>query len=208
MHPSVQVLWRAYLRSIGETPTAISKTFAGWSFGDTDALADELLELVLAGVKWATPPSVWELEARGEPMPQPGDLHVITDSAGVARCIIRTTRVLIKPFNEVGSEYARSEGEGDGTLAYWRRTHGAYYERVLADTDYASRPEMPAVCEQFEVVFHGGRKPYPLPQRRRVSSCRRPIWCVWTSGASGYPLRPLYVIGPMPNRDIVQPRDA
>ena len=163
MHSSIDTLWRAYLRSMGETPATTDKTFAAWSFGDTDALADDLLGLVLDGTKRATTPSVWELEARGEPMPQPGDLHVITDSAGVARCIIRTTRVVIKPFNEVDAAYARLEGEGDRSLEYWRRTHWAYYERVLAGTDYTPRPDMPVVCEQFEVVFHGARKPYPLP---------------------------------------------
>lgn len=153
MHPSVQVLWRAYLRSIGETPTATSKTFAAWSFGDTDALADELLELVLAGAKRATTPSVWELEARGEPMPQPGDLHIITDSTGVAQCVLQTVQVTVTPFNEVDAAYARIEGEGDGSLDYWRRTHRAYYERVLADTDHTPQPDMPVVCERFEVVF-------------------------------------------------------
>jgi uncharacterized protein YhfF len=158
MHPSVQILWRAYLRSIGETPTTTNKTFAAWSFGDTDALADELLELVLAGAKQATTPSVWELEARGEPMPRPGDLHVITNSAGVAQCVLQTVEVTVKPFNRVGADYACIEGEGDGSLAYWRRMHWAYYERVLAGTGYAPQPDMPVVCERFKVVFSNEEK--------------------------------------------------
>lgn len=153
MHSSIYTLWHAYLRSIGETPGQTEKTFAAWSFGDTGALADELLALVLAGTKRATTPSVWELEARGEPMPRPGDLHVILDGGGVARCMIQTTQVEVKPFSRVGADYARLEGEGDGTLAYWRRTHWTYYERVLAGTDYAPQPDMPVVCEQFEVVL-------------------------------------------------------
>ena len=124
MHPSINALWRAYLRSIGETPATTDKTFAAWSFGDTDDLADDLLDLVLAGTKRATTPSVWELEARGEPMPRPGDLHVILDGDSVAHCMIQTTQVEVKPFSRVGADYARLEGEGDGTLArHWRRTH-------------------------------------------------------------------------------------
>lgn len=152
VHPSVHALWRAYLQSVGEAPATTDKTFAVWSFGDTDKLADELLELVLAGTKRATTPSVWELEVRGEPVPQPGNLHVITDSAGIARCVLQTVRVRIIPFNRVGADYARIEGEGDGSLAYWRRTHWSYYKRVLADTDYTPQPDMPVVCEQFEVA--------------------------------------------------------
>ena len=75
MHPSVHKLWRAYLRSIGETPGSTDKAFAAWSFGDTPALADALIALVLRGAKRATSPSVWELEAHGEPRPQLGDLR-------------------------------------------------------------------------------------------------------------------------------------
>lgn len=153
MHASVRRLWHAYLRSIGEAPGRTDATYATWSFGDTKALADELLALVLAGVKRATTPCVWELAARGEPLPQPGDLHVVTDGDGVARCVLQTVQVDVKPFRRVGADYARLEGEGDRTLAFWRRAHWAYYERVLAGTDHAPHPDMPVVCEQFAVVF-------------------------------------------------------
>ncbi len=163
MDASVHNLWRAYLRSVGETPATTDKTFAAWSFGDTPALADELAALVLRGAKRATSPSVWELEAAGEPIPKPGDLHIITGSAGVAQCIIRTTQVDTIPFNRVSARYAGIEGEGDGSLAYWRCTHWAYYERVLAGTDYTPRPDMPVVCERFEVVF---TRAHPAPAQR------------------------------------------
>jgi len=132
MHPSVNALWRAYLRSIGETPATTDKAFAAWSFGDTEKLAD--------------------------------DLHIVTDSAGVAQCVLQTVQVAVTPFNEVDAAYAHLEGEGDRSLDYWRRTHWAYYERVLADTDYAPRPDMPVVCERFEVVFT--REQLPSEQHR------------------------------------------
>lgn len=153
MHPSVHRLWRTYLASLGETPEATHRTFDAWHFGDTPALADELAALVRSGTKRATSPSVWELEVAAEPLPEPGDLHIVTNWSGVAQCIIRTTHVEVIPFNRVSAEYARTEGEGDGSLAYWRRTHWAYYERVLAGTEYAPQPDMPIVCEQFEVVI-------------------------------------------------------
>jgi uncharacterized protein YhfF len=153
MNASVRALWRAYLSSIDETPETTDKTHDAWSFGDNPADADELAALVRRGDKRATTPSVWELEAAGEPVPEPGDLHVVTDAAGIAQCLIRTTHVEVVPFDRVDAAYARIEGEGDGSLAYWRRTHWAYYHRMLADTVYAPRPDMPVVCERFEVVF-------------------------------------------------------
>jgi uncharacterized protein YhfF len=153
MHPSVRALWRAYLHSIGETPATTSKTFDTWAFGDHAALANELVELVLCGEKRATTPSVWELEAADEAQPAPGDFHVVTDAAGIARCVIRTTCVDVVPFNEVDAEYALLEGEGDKSLEFWRRSHWAYYRRVLADTAYQPSPDMSVICQQFEVVF-------------------------------------------------------
>ena len=57
----------------------------------------------------------------------------------------------VVPFNRVGADYACLEG--DGSLADWRRTHWAYYERVLDGTEHTPDPRMPIVCEQFEVVF-------------------------------------------------------
>lgn len=153
MDSSVSALWHAYLSSIGKSPDTADKTVDTWSFGDTPADADALAALVLRGEKRATTPSLWELEAAGDSVSEPGDLHVVTDAAGTAQCVIRTTRVEVKPFNEVDAEYAHTEGEGDKSLAYWRRTHWAYYQRVLANTPHEPQPDMPVVCEEFEVVF-------------------------------------------------------
>jgi uncharacterized protein YhfF len=125
---------------------------AAWHFCDTKADANALVALVLRGVKRATSPSLWELEARRIPVPQVGTLNIVTDWDGLARCIIETTDVKIRPFHEVPASHAAREGEGDGSLAHWRRTHWAYYHRVLADTPYEPCRDMPVVCEHFRVV--------------------------------------------------------
>ena len=149
MHDSVRQMWRAYL---GESDRPISSFY----FGDNQADADELADLVKRGIKRATSTSLWFFEASGQPLPKPGDPHVVTDWAGVAHCMIRTTRVDIVPFDQVTEEYAAVEGEGDGSLEYWKRVHWAYYHRELAGTGYSPTPDMPIVCERFEVVFPGG----------------------------------------------------
>lgn len=151
--PSVYRLWAAYLQTLGETPATTARTFTAWHFCDNQADADELADLTRRGIKRATAPALWELEAIGEPVAEPGTLSIITDWSGSAQCVIRTTQVDVVPFDEVTAEFAATEGEGDGSLAYWRRVHEAYYTRVLAGTPYAFRPDMPVVCERFEVVF-------------------------------------------------------
>lgn len=149
-------MWRAYLATLGETPESFSGQLSSWHFTDNPADADELVELVKRGRKTATSPSLAYFESRGEPLPRPGDLHVVTNWAGEAQCVIRTTDVSIVPFGDITAEYAAIEGEGDGSLAYWREVHWRYYQRELAAFGRAPTQDMPIVCERFEVVFPEG----------------------------------------------------
>ncbi len=99
------------------------------------------------------PTSLAELEIQGDPIPSVGDLNIVTDWNGVAQCVIRTTHVAIVPLGDVTAEFAALEGEGDGSLAYWRRVHRAYYKRVLAGTEHAVTEALPIACESFEVIY-------------------------------------------------------
>jgi uncharacterized protein YhfF len=148
---SPKAMWEAFLASTHDPPTAPSYT--AWHFCDTQELADALAELVRAGRKRATTAALWTHEPIGEPLPRPGDLSVVTDWSGRARCIIRTTSVEIVAFSEVDDEFARAEGEGDGSLAYWRQAHWAYFTRELASLGRLPADDMPVVCERFEVVY-------------------------------------------------------
>lgn len=150
---SVRDMWRRYLESIGETPESTERTYQSWHFCDNQADADELADLVLAGTKRATASSLWFFEEVGEAVPKPGDLDVVIDWSGIARCVIQTTRVDLVPYLEVSEEFAAVEGEGDGSLDYWRRVHWPYYQRELKPFGRRPEPDMPIVCQRFEVVF-------------------------------------------------------
>ena len=122
-----------------------------WSFGDSPELADELLELVLAGRKTATAGAVADYEAAGEALPQVGDLSVVTDGAGTPRVVFRATQVDVVPFDEVDAEHAALEGEGDRSLETWRRDHEVVWRRRLGVEQFD--PRMLMVLERFEVVY-------------------------------------------------------
>lgn len=153
MHPSCQQMWDNYLSTLSEPSGVSLPLISAWHFCDNEREANECARLVLSGVKQATSPSLWELKASGEKIPEPGDLHIVTDWDGNAQCIIQTTHIEIVPFNKVTSEHARREGEGDGSLEFWREVHWEYYRRVLKGTDYSPSKNMPVVCEQFKVVY-------------------------------------------------------
>ena len=142
-------MWEQYL---AEVPGA-SGTFTPCVFGDNPEDADALAQLVLAGEKRATAPSLWELEAQQVKLPRAGDLQVVLNGNQNAQCIIATTAVAIVPFEKVSVDFVRREGEGDKSLRYWRQVHWAYYTRILAPFGLSPSLRMPVVCEDFEVVF-------------------------------------------------------
>lgn len=119
-----------------------------FAFGDGPELADELLGLVLAGVKTGTSTAVAELGE--EAPPREGELAIVLDGAGHPRALIRTTSVVQCAFRDVTPDFAASEGEGDRSLAYWRREHERYWRRVLGDERFSEDIEV--LCETFEVL--------------------------------------------------------
>lgn len=160
MKESVRRMWAEY-RAAAHLP-ADAPLPPVWHFCDTQRDADECARLVLAGRKRATAPSLWGLQHRGDPIPAPGALDLVTTWSGDACAIIQTRRVIVRPFSSVPAEHAAAEGEGDGSLAWWRDVHKDYYARELLGTPYTPSDEMPVVCQYFDVVY-----PLPRPDNER-----------------------------------------
>ena len=141
-----QELWAAYKAVNPEAGDG----YEAWAYG---ADPDTLAELTRTGVKTATASAgVW-YEIGEEPMPRAGEYSVVLNSREEAVCVIRTTRVYTVPFDQVGVEQAWREGEGDRSLAYWRKVHEEFFRAELAEAGLEFSPAMPVVCEEFEVVY-------------------------------------------------------
>ena len=120
-----------------------------WAFGATPEHADGLLRLVLDSVKTGTASSLRDYEADGDPLPEVGELSIILDGSGAPRAVLETTEVVTVPFDQVTAEHARSEGEGDRTLAAWRQIHERFWTE---HSDGGFAPDMPVVCERFRLI--------------------------------------------------------
>jgi uncharacterized protein YhfF len=151
MPTDTEALWSHFKAEHPEVDD--SRLYEVFCFGDSEALANELAGLVLPGKKKATAGSVWALEAQGKAPPRPGDLSIVTSWAGEPMCIIKTQSVEIVKFSEVDAQFAAAEGEGDGSLEFWRAAHSAYFGRECARLGLEFSEEMPVVCERFEVVW-------------------------------------------------------
>lgn len=150
---SVPKMWNEYLRTIDEDSMNTNREYTSWYFCDNEKSANSLAELVLAGTKKATAGLYYWYETGEEKVPQEGDLSIITNWNGIAKCIIRTTKISIVPFKEVSEEFARIEGEGDKSLEYWRNVHRDFFSRELEEVGMKFTEDILVVCEEFEVVY-------------------------------------------------------
>jgi uncharacterized protein YhfF len=113
-----------------------------FSFGDNPKLADELADLVLAGVKTAT---CWPV-SEGQ-QTHVGKQMVMLNGSGAPAAVLETIELSTRRFNEVDSAFAFDEGEGDRSLEYWRAAHRRYFTRRGTFS-----PDMTLWCERFRVV--------------------------------------------------------
>jgi uncharacterized protein YhfF len=118
------------------------RSLRSFAFGDSPTLADELLELVLEGVKTAT------CSTEDEPNTSTaGERWIVRDGRGTPRCVIETLEVTYRRYSEVDAAFAHEEGEGDRSLAYWRDAHRRYFGRQGKFSE-----EMMLMCERFRLV--------------------------------------------------------
>ncbi len=153
MNYSAAIMWSEYLRTRPDLLTgADALTVSAWAFGSGAEMETELAELVVAGTKRATASSLLGLLVEDEPVPRVGSYSVILDGTARARCIIRTTAVSIVPFNEVTPGFAALEGEGDGSLAYWRDGHRRFFRQEHTALGIPFDESIPVVCEEFSLI--------------------------------------------------------
>ncbi len=113
-----------------------------FSFGDNPELADELLALVLAGVKTAT---CWSI--RDGQQTHVGKRMVVCDGAGQPRAVLETVSLEKQRYCDVDATFAYDEGEGDRSLTDWHEGHRIYFERTGGFDE-----DMLLWCERFRVI--------------------------------------------------------
>lgn len=122
-------------------------------FCDNEKDANECAELVVKEIKQATATSLWWFKKNNEALPKVGSQYIVTDWSGNAKAIIETTKVELTPYNKITSEFAKTEGEGDKSLEYWKKVHKAYYSREMQPYNEKFNENMIIVCEYFKTIF-------------------------------------------------------
>lgn len=145
---AVEDFWGRFVAATG-----LDGPYDAWGFGDESMpeMMTELALLVRDGPKRATAGVLAEYEDEGEPIDEVGRFVVILGGGGEPVCVIRNTSVEVRRFGDVDEEFARTEGEGDGSLEYWRSSHREYF----ANSGYPIDDDTPMVLVTFELAWDG-----------------------------------------------------
>jgi uncharacterized protein YhfF len=146
--PATEALWTAFRDAVGLS----HDDYVVVRFGDSAALADALLELVLAGTKRATACLLRDF-GEGYPVPRVGDFVMVVDSRAKPRAIWRTTWVAIRSLIEVDDGFAWDEGEGDRSRASWLEDHRRCFGRQATREGFVMHDRIETVFERFEIVW-------------------------------------------------------
>ncbi|MEV4480016.1 ASCH domain-containing protein [Micromonospora coxensis] len=121
------------------------------ALGTPGEVRARLNTLVLAGVKTATAGLVTEYAEEGEEREHLGERLALVDDEDRLVGVVEVTGVETVRFADVSWDFARSEGEGDRSLAEWREGHAAYWARVGTPVTDDSG----IVCLRFRLVSAG-----------------------------------------------------
>jgi uncharacterized protein YhfF len=150
---AIEAYWQEFLATLPSDSPYRSKRYISEEWGDSPEMADELGALIAAGTKTATCSSLWEWEAEGESIPEPGLITVVLDGRGQPLGIVETVEVTVREYNEVDADFAREEGEGNLSLEYWREVHKSVFSRYLPKIGKEFSEDMPLVCERFRLIY-------------------------------------------------------
>ncbi|ABR47857.1 protein of unknown function DUF984 [Alkaliphilus metalliredigens QYMF] len=154
-HHSVKIMWENYLKAKKEKDNEEpnEKECASWHFCNNEKDANELAELVLKGIKRATASLYDGYAFEDQSIPEVGNHSIITNWEGVGQCIIKTIKIDVVAFKDVTAEFAKTEGEGDQSLDYWRRGHWKFFSEEKKMMNEEPTEDMLVVCEEFEIVY-------------------------------------------------------
>ncbi|MEB6377664.1 ASCH domain-containing protein [Leclercia adecarboxylata] len=117
-----------------------------WQMGDSPALASELADLIAKGLKTATCGSLASYQQEGAAS-RIGGYIIVLDGQDKPACVVRLVSARLMRFCDVTAEFARKEGEGDLSLAYWRKEHQRFFTQEGSFSE-----NMQLIAEEFEVI--------------------------------------------------------
>lgn len=149
MAHSVAAFWQAYLKTLpANHPHRLQTTPSAWSFGYGAAMADNLAQLVLNGIKTATC-----CRYQGENVLDEAGLSIVLDGRAQPVCLIDTYEITVRRYGDIDAAWAKAEGEGDLSLEYWQEAHWQFFSEEGKLEHYTVSQDMLLLCERFRLLW-------------------------------------------------------
>ena len=118
-------------------------------FGNPGESREKLISLILDGNKRATAGTLeWDYIAENEPIETVGEKLAVLDNENRHIATIQVTRVELKRFAEVPTEFALAEAEGDLSGDDFRASHFDFWSRLGLDI----KEETEIVLVYFDLI--------------------------------------------------------
>ena len=114
--------------------------------------ANECARLVNQGIKTASCGLVKGFEIEKEPFPEIGQLSIVLNWDKKPVCIIKYTDVSFCPFDEVPKNFAKAEGEGDGSYEWWKKEHIKFFTEDAKEINAEFTEKSEIILLRFEKV--------------------------------------------------------
>ena len=148
--PEVEAFWTRVCRQQGIS----ADSYHALTFGDPKyaEYGDQITELAINRVKRATTHLAMDFELNEVSRRKIGDYWVILWENMTPACLLEIVNIEVRPFKDVDAAFAAREGEGDGSLEFWKNCHEDYFKLQLADWEREWSDDLPVVLESFELV--------------------------------------------------------
>ena len=123
-----------------------------YHFGEDERDCAYLLRMVLRGRKRVRTGLQQGFERLYGYLPEKHTYNIVTDRNGEAKCVVRTTRVDILPFNEITWEQVQMECIG-ASLEEWREYKRAVFGEQCRQLGCEFSEDMPVILEQFHLEY-------------------------------------------------------
>ena len=145
---SIQQFWESYLSKLPRNHVHRFLVPETDRFGNSAEMADKLGNLVVRGIKSATCSRYL-----GDNILNDAGLSIILNSKQNPLCLIEIYEITVRRYCDIDEEWVASEGEGDGSLDYWRNAHWKFFSQEAENLGYELSEAMLLSCERFRVLY-------------------------------------------------------
>ena len=150
LHDKAEELWWEFAEAKDISAHEIYQ--CRYHFGEDERDCAYLLRMVLRGRKRARTGLQQGFERLYGYFPEKNTYNIVTDRNGEARCVVRTTRVDILPFNEITWEQVQYECIGS-ELEEWRAYKRGVFSEQCRQLGCKFSEDMPVILEQFHLEY-------------------------------------------------------